>query len=392
MKIYKIIILLFAIGLTACHKPQKLSIEVSPFGVLSTGDSVSLFRLKNAGGAYMDVIDYGCRVVRIVVPDRNGKLEDVVPGYDNIQDFETGKERFFGALIGRYANRIAGGKFKIDGKEYQLTCNNTPNGHSCHLHGGEIGFDRVMWDAEVFQNADRVGVLFSRISPDGEEGYPGNLTCRVRYSWLPDNTWRVEYEAETDKATIVNFSQHCYFNLKGEMGGTILDHYLTVYGDSITVGNEGYTATGEIVGVENTPYDFRTPHRIIDRIFQPKDTMHIFGGSSVNYIPANVNWVLRNPSKSLSKAAFLYETLSGRTLEVRTTEPGLLIYTGQGFSENIIGKNRKPMSKYGGMILETIHYPDTPNQPHFPPCVLQPGEKYHSTTEYRFGLNLQSNK
>jgi aldose 1-epimerase len=383
----KIIVLLLATGFFACHHPQKPSVEALSFGTLSTGDSVTLFRLTNASGACMDVIDYGCRVVRIVVPDRNGKLDDVIPGYGNIRDFETGKQRFFGAVIGRYANRIANGKFPIDGTVYQLPCNNTPNGHPCHLHGGEMGFDRVMWHGKAFQNADTVGVVLSRTSPDGEEGYPGNLACTITYSWLPDNTWRIEYAAETDRPTIVNLSQHCYFNLKGESGGTILDHFLTVYGDSITVGNEGYTVTGEIVPVESTPYDFRTPQRIIDRIFQPKDSMKIFGGCSVNWIPANVNWVLRNQSGSLAKAASLYEALTGRTLEVHTTEPGLLIYTGQGLSEKLIGKNEIPLSKYGGMILETIHHPDTPNQAHFPPCILRPGEKYYSTTEYRFGIN-----
>ncbi|GHU67287.1 aldose 1-epimerase [Bacteroidia bacterium] len=384
MKIYKIVLFgVLSVLLIACHQPKKASVEVIPFGTTSTGDSVSLFRLTNANGAYMEVIDYGCRVVSIAVPDKNGNLDDVVPGYDNIRDFETGEQRFFGALIGRYANRIAGGKFKLDNVDYQLTINNIPNGYPCHLHGGETGFDRVMWHAAPFQNEDTVGVVFTRTSPDGEEGYPGNLRCEVTYSWLPDNTWCIEYAAETDKPTIVNLSQHCYFNLKGENGGTILDHYLTVYSDSVTPCNEGYTATGEIVPVDQTPYDFRTPHRIIDRIVQPKESMKIFGGCSTNWIPANVNWVLTKPA---TRAAVLYEPQSGRTLEVRTTEPGLLIYTGQGLSENITGKNDQAMSKYGGLILETIHHPDTPNHPNFPSCVLRPGEKYYSKTEYLFGI------
>ncbi|GAB1416137.1 galactose mutarotase [Paludibacter sp.] len=352
----------------------------------STGDSVSLFRLINPNGAVLEVIDYGGRVVRILVPDKNGNLEDVVPGYENINDFESGNQRFFGALIGRYANRIAGGKFSMDGVEYQLTCNNIPNGHPCHLHGGEIGFDRVMWDAEPFQQNDTVGVRFTRVSPDGEEGYPGNLNCEVTYFWTPDNTWRIEYRATTDKPTIVNMSQHCFFNLKGEAGGTILDNYLTIYADSMTPGNEGYTVTGEIVSVENTPYDYRTPRRIIDQVVQPRDSMKILGGSSVNWVMANVNWVLNNQSGQLAKAAFLYEPQSGRTIEVKTTEPGLLIYTGQGLSDKIIGKKGKPLSKYGGLILETIHYPDSPNNPHFPSCVLRPGEEYLSVTKYRFGI------
>lgn len=388
INLLKFVILNFVCLFFITVSAKKPSIEVTPFGVTSTGDSVHLYRLTNQKGASIEFINYGCRVVRIVVQDKYGNLEDVVPGYENINDFELGNQRFFGALIGRYANRIAGGKFKLDNTDYQLTVNNIPNGYPCHLHGGEKGFDRVMWKATPYQNKDTVGVAFYRVSTDGEEGYPGNLKCTVNYSWLPDNTWRIEYKAETDKPTIVNLSQHCYFNLKGEAGGTILDHYLTVYGDSITPCNEGYTATGEIVPVENTPYDFRTQHRIIDRIIQPKDSMKILGGSSVNWIPANVNWVLKHQSGVLSKAAFLYEPQSGRTLEVRTTEPGLLIYTGQGMSEKIIGKNKKPMTKYGGLILETIHYPDSPNHPNFPSCVLRPGGKYYTKTEFQFGFQF----
>ena len=383
---YIFVIVFCSFMLMACDTTKESFIEVIHFGMTSTGDSVSLFRLINPGGSVLEVIDYGARVVRIIVPDRNGDLEDVVPGYEDISDFESGSQRFFGALIGRYANRIAGGKFKIDNVEYQLTCNNTPNGHPCHLHGGEIGFDRVMWDAKPFQRADTVGVQFTRLSPDGEEGYPGNLNCDVTYIWTPDNTWRIEYRATTDKPTIVNMSQHCFFNLKGDAGGTILDNYLTVCADSVTVGNEGYTVTGDIVSVENTPYDYRTPRRIIDQIVQPRDSTKVLGGSSVNWIMANVNWVLMNQSGQIAEAAFLYEPQSGRTIEVKTTEPGLLIYTGQGFSDKIIGKGGKPLSKYGGLILETIHYPDSPNNPHFPSCVLRPGEEYLSVTEYRFGL------
>lgn len=379
-----IVIVFLSFVLVACITTTKSSVEILHFGMTSTGDSVSLFRLTNSNGSVLEVIDYGGRVVRIMVPDKKGNLEDIVPGYENISDFESGSQRFFGALIGRYANRIAEGKIKIDSVEYQLTCNNAPKGHPCHLHGGEIGFDRVMWDAEPFQQNDTVGVRFTRMSPDGEEGYPGNLYCQVSYFWTPDDTWRIEYRVTTDKPTIVNMSQHCFFNLKGEAGGTVLDNYLTIYADSMTPGNEGYTVTGEIVTVENTPYDYKTPRRIIDQIVQPLDSMKILGGSSVNWIMANVNWVLNNQSGKLAKAAILYEPQSGRAIEVKTTEPGLLIYTGQGLSDKIIGKKGKPLSKYGGLILETIHYPDSPNNPHFPSCELRPGEEYFSVTEYSF--------
>lgn len=374
-----IFLFIIACALAACTLRNRASIEIVPFGVTSTGDSVNLYRLINPSGAFMDVIDYGCRVVRLNVPDKNGKLDDVIVGYDNITDFEFGEERFFGAILGRYANRIANGKFFLDGIEYQLSCNNEPNGHPCHLHGGEMGFDRFMWDAVPFEKNDTVGVRFFRLSPDGEEGYPGNLSCEVTYFWTPENTWRIEYRAKTDKPTIVNLSQHSYFNLKGEVGGTVLDNYLTVHADSMTPNNAGFTPTGEIVPVEGTPLDFRMPHTFLERIDQPNEHMKIMKGYSAN-------WVLNNQSENLAKAASLYETGSGRILEVWTTEPGLLIYTGRLLSEKIIGKNSKPLSKYGGLVFETIHYPDSPNKSHFPSCVLRPEKKYYSVTEYRLKI------
>ncbi|MDD4589486.1 MAG: galactose mutarotase [Parabacteroides sp.] len=377
IKICKIAGLFILLGCISCTKSSRSTVEVLPFGCTSTGDSVYLFRLTNPSGASMEVIDYGCRIVSLRVPDKNGKLDDVVLGYDDIRGYEFGKERYFGALLGRYANRIANGRFSIDGLEYQLPINENPNGHPCHLHGGEKGFDRVMWNAEAFQRQDTVGVIFSRLSPDYEEGYPGNLYCTVKYSWLPNNTWRIEYSAETDKPTIVNLSQHCYFNLKGENLGSVLDNFLTVYSDSITPNNEGYIPKGEIVAVENTPLDFRTPHTFLERIDQPNEHMKIMGGYSAN-------WVLNNQSGSFEKASMLYEPLSGRVLEVWTTEPGLLIYTGKSLSDKITGKNGKNLCKYGGLIFETLHYPDTPNHSNFPSCVLRPGEVYNSVTEYRF--------
>jgi len=377
IKICKIAGLFILLGCISCTKSSRSTVEVLPFGCTSTGDSVYLFRLTNPSGASMEVIDYGCRIVSLRVPDKNGKLDDVVLGYDDIRGYEFGKERYFGALLGRYANRIANGRFSIDGLEYQLPINENPNGHPCHLHGGEKGFDHVMWNAEAFQRQDTVGVIFSRLSPDYEEGYPGNLYCTVKYSWLPNNTWRIEYSAETDKPTIVNLSQHCYFNLKGENLGSVLDNFLTVYSDSITPNNEGYIPKGEIVAVENTPLDFRTPHTFLERIDQPNEHMKIMGGYSAN-------WVLNNQSGSFEKASLLYEPLSGRVLEVWTTEPGLLIYTGKSLSDKITGKNGKNLCKYGGLIFETLHYPNTPNQSNFPSCVLRPGEVYNSVTEYRF--------
>ncbi len=356
-----------------------VSVETHPFGVTREGDSVTLYRLTNSKGNVMEVIDYGCRVVRLCVPDRTGKTDDVVLGYDDLSGYENGGERFFGALLGRYANRIAEGRFTLDSVVYQLTCNEIPGGVPGHLHGGNKGFDRVMWHAEPFRVQDTVGIRFFRLSPDGEEGYPGNLECRVSYYWTPENTWRIEYTATTDKATIVNMSQHSYFNLKGEGGGTVLDNQLTIAADSMTPNTTTFVPRGEIVPVEGTPLDFRLPHTFQERIDQPNEHMKIMGGYSAN-------WVLNNQTGKLSFAASLYESNSGRKLDVWTTEPGLLVYTGRGLSEKIIGKGGRPLQPYDGLILETIHYPNTPNNPHFPSCVLRPGEKYHSVTEYRFQI------
>ncbi|MEA4983278.1 MAG: aldose epimerase family protein [Paludibacter sp.] len=379
---YISLITLFSFVLMACGVAKKPSIEVIPYGVTSGGDSVTLYRLTNSSGFSMEIIDYGCRVVRIIVPDKNGKADDVVLGYDDIKGYETGGERFFGALLGRYANRISKGRFTLDSVEYQLSCNNAPNGFPCHLHGGDMGFDRVMWKGEPFELHDTIGVRFTRLSSDGEEGYPGNLSCEVKYFWTPENTWRIEYRATTDKPTIVNMSQHSYFNLKGGAGGTVLDNYLTVYADSMTPNNAGYVPIGEIVPVAGTPLDFRKPHTFLERIDQPNEHMRIMEGYSAN-------WVLNNQTGRLAKAAILSEPVSGRRLEVWTTEPGILIYTGRLLSEKIIGKQGRPLSKYGGLILETIHYPDTPNHSDFPSCVLRPGEEYFSATEYRFLIDSQ---
>lgn len=361
----------------ACSSPSKSSIEIIPFGVTTTGDSVHLYRLTNTSGASMEVIDYGCRVVKLLVPDSNGVFDDVVLGYDDISGYEAGKERYFGALLGRYANRIANGKFSIDSIDYQLPCNDAPNGYPCHIHGGDMGFDRVMWKAMPIYKGDTLGIRFTRLSSDGEEGYPGNLMCEVTYYWTSDNTWRMELRAETDKPTIVNMAQHCYFNLKGSSLGTVLDNYLTVFGDSVTPNNTGYIPLGEIVPVEGGPLDFREPHTFLERINQPNEHMRIMGGYSAN-------WVLNNQSGELAQASLLYEPTSGRKMEVWTTEPGLLIYTGRLLSEEVIGKRGRPLKQYDGIIFETMHYPDSPNKPHFPSCVLRPGEKYYSVTEYRF--------
>lgn len=366
--------ILFVFAACSPHSP---SLETLPFGSLSSGDSVTLYRLTQTNGASMEVIDYGCRIVRICVPDRNGNLTDVVVGYGDIASFETGSERFFGALIGRYGNRINGAEFELDGKRIHLTPNELLDGKSVHLHGGTKGFDRVMWKGEPVTEKERVGVRFRRRSPDGEEGYPGNLDCTVTYWWQPDNTCRIEYEAVTDAPTIVNLSNHTYFNLKGANGGSIMDLVMQVNADHYLQNNTQFVPEGGPIPVAGTPFDLRKPHRIDYALDRPNRQIEIMSGFSVC-------WVLRNSSGALARAADLYDPNSGRGVEVWTTEPGLLTYTGRGLSEKIIGKNQIPLQQFGGMLLETLHFADSPNRSDFPTTVLRPGERYRSVTEFRF--------
>ncbi|MDR1720107.1 MAG: galactose mutarotase [Dysgonamonadaceae bacterium] len=375
-RIYIVFVCCAMAALSACTTKVP-TIERLSFGKLSTGEEVTLYRLKNGNGSSVDVIDYGCRIVRICVPDRNGVIDDVVPGYGNIRDFEFGKERFFGALIGRYGNRISNGSFMLDSLHVQLSRNEKLGEYSGHLHGGEKGFDRVMWEGEPVTEQNRLGVKFRRISPDGEEGYPGNLDCEVIYWWNKDNVLKIEYRATTDKPTIVNLSNHTYFNLKGADGGYIMDHILCVEADKYLPNTDHYVPKGTIEPVEGTPFDMREPHRVDYAIDTPNEHLQTMHGFSVT-------WVLRNQTGELAKAADLWEPRSGRGVETWTTEPGLLTYTGRGLSEAIVGKEGKPLEKFGGMLLETLHFPDSPNHPEYPSTKLYPGQTYYSTTEFKF--------
>jgi aldose 1-epimerase len=371
----KIILLSFVIFCLACSRTPK--VEKEYFGRLSDGSEVTLFRLSNASGAHLEVIDYGCRIVDISVPDRKGVIDDVVPGYEDIESFETGKERFFGSIIGRYANRIDNASFTLDSTIYYLSANEDFEGNPVHCHGGFKGFDRVMWNAESITEEERVGVIFKRLSPDGEEGFPGNLDCTVTYWWSKDNVFRIEYKATTDKSTIVNLSNHTFFNLKGQTGGYVMDHIMQVDADNYLPNTNHFVPKGKSMTVENTPFDMRKPHRVDYAIDTPNEHFRTMFGFSVC-------WVLNKPSGIFGKAADLYEPRSGRGVETWTTEPGLLTYTGRGFNEDIIGKGGKPIEKFGGMLLETLHFPDSPNRSDFPSTVLKPGEIYTSATEYRF--------
>jgi aldose 1-epimerase len=344
----------------------KMSIIKSDFGKTKEGQPVDLYTLTNASGMTVKITNYGGIVTSLQVPDKNGKFDDVVLGFDTLDQYLEGHP-YFGALVGRYGNRIAKGKFTLNGTEYQLAANNGEN----HLHGGIKGFDKVVWNAEMVKKENEMGVKLSYLSKDGEEGYPGNLTAVVTYVLTNDNELIINYKAETDKPTPVNLTHHSYFNLKGAGNGDILGHLLTIDADRFTPVDEGLIPTGELKSVKDTPMDFTVPKAIGERIDQVK------GGYDHNY-------VLNGWDGSLRLAAKVVEPLSGREMEVWTTEPGLQFYTGNFLDGTITGENGKVYNKHYGFCLETQHFPDSPNKAGFPSTILEPGEKYTHTTIYRF--------
>lgn len=361
-------------ALCGCHQEAIVSSE--PFGTLSTGEKATLWHLVNKNGASMDVTDFGCRIVRICMPDRNGVMDDVVVGYGDLEMFETG-DRFIGPVIGRFGNRIDNASFVLDGVRYDIDANENFGGEPVQCHGGKMGFDKFVWKGESIVEQDRVGVRFYRLSPDGEQGYPGNMHAYVTYWLTNDNVVKLEYDATTDKPTVVNLSNHTYFNLRGKEGCYVMEHLLQVEADTC-VQNNAHFCPDLLLPVDGTPFDFREPQRIDYRIDMPNEHLRLMKGMSAC-------WVIRDWDGLLRKAADLYDKKTGRGLETWTTEPTLLTFTGRSFSAQK-HKNGKygPIEKFGGMLLETIHFPDSPNQDRFPSTVLRPGEKYHSETEYRF--------
>lgn len=357
------------IFLISCSSPK---IKCEHFGTLSDGREVKLYTLTNSRGGKMEICDYGARIVSIHMPDSEGVYDDVIVGCGSLEDFEKGPDRFIGCILGRYANRIDLSDTTL---KLPLSANETLDGKPVHLHGGKEGFDRKLWDAECCTNNHDVGVKLKYRSKDGEEGYPGTLICSVTYWLTPDNTCRIEYEAETDAPTIVNLSNHSYFNMKGHLAGYVMDQTLQVEADSCIYNNLKY-CPDSIRHVEGTPFDFRSAHRIDYRIDMPDKHLETMHGMSAC-------WKLRNWDGTLRRACTLKDTLSGRGVEVWTTEPGLLTYTGRGFNGNVRGKYG-PIPKFGGMVLETLHFANSPNNPRFPSTVLKPGEKYRSVTEFRF--------
>jgi aldose 1-epimerase len=345
-------------------------VKRQPFGTVN-GNAVELFTLTNKNGVEVRAISYGAIIASINTPDRTGAMGDIVLGF-NALDGYLGDHPFFGAIVGRYGNRIAKGRFTIDGAEYKLATNNGPN----HLHGGNKGFDKQVWRAELMPGN---GIAFTYTSADGEEGYPGTLAVEVAYRLTDDNQLFVDYEARTDKATHVNLTQHSYFNLAGEGSGDILGHQLTIDADRYTPVDDTLIPTGELAAVEGTPFDFRTPTAIGARI----DAVHpqIKVGPGYDH-----NWVLNRSASGLQRAARVLEPTSGRTLEVATTEPGMQFYAGNFLDGKLVGKSGRPYGRRSGLCLETQHYPDTPNHANFPTTLLKPGEEYKSRTVFTFGV------
>jgi len=346
-------------------------VKKEAFGTTSDGKAVELYTLTNTHGIEVRVMTYGGIIVSVKTPDKSGHLGDITLGFDSLADY-LAKNPFFGALVGRYGNRIANGKFTLDGKEYTLAKNNGPNA----LHGGLKGFDKVVWQAESFQKSAEVGVILKYTSADGEEGYPGTLHVTVTYTLEDKNEFSLDYHATTDKATPINLTNHTYFNLAGEESGDILREELMLNADHFTPVDATLIPTGKIVSVKGTPLDFTKPTAIGARINDPHEQMAFGGGYDHNF-------VINRQGPGLALAARVYDPGSGRVLEVDTSEPGVQFYT-SNFLDGVLGKHGHIYNKRNAFCLETQHYPDSPNKPSFPSSILRPGQTFHSTTVWKF--------
>jgi aldose 1-epimerase len=364
--------------LTACGPKteseggRKLAKE--PFGKTADGQEISRYKLTNKSGMEVAIINYGGIIVSLKAPDRSGKLDDIVLGLDSLDGY-LAKPPYFGALIGRYGNRIAKAKFTLNGVEYTLAKNNGENS----LHGGEKGFDKVVWNARDVSAGDAAALELTYLSKDGEEGYPGNLAAQVVYSLNDKNELKIDYSATTDKDTVVNLTNHSYFNLAGQGEGDILQHRLMLNADRFTPIDAGLIPTGELQSVAGTPFDFRQPTPIGARI-NDKDQQLALGKGYDH------NWVLNGTAGTMRLAARVTEPKSGRVLEVETVEPGIQFYTGNFLDGTIRGKGGKVYQQRYGFCLETQHFPDSPNKPAFPSTVLKAGGRYHTMTVFRFSV------
>jgi aldose 1-epimerase len=375
---------LFLVAFFGCQPKEKkeeakseslFAISEMPFGTTEAGESVTLYTFSNNNGMEVSIMNYGGIITHLKVPDKSGVVEDVVLGFDNLADYQKGSP-YFGAIVGRYGNRIANGKFSLDGKEYTLVQNNGEN----HLHGGLVGFDKVVWDAESFENENGAGLKLHYLSKDMEEGYPGNLDVTVTYTIKTNNEIRIDYEATTDKATVVNITQHSYFNLTGNAKRDILDHEVMIKSDNLIPVDAGLIPTGDLMPVEGTPFDFNNLTKVGERIYDDHEQIQLGGGY-------DHCWVLNKSSQdALEWTIKAVDPESGRVLELATTEPGVQFYTGNFLDGSLTGKGGVVYKKRYGLCFEPEHYPDSPNQPNFPSVELNPGEKYETTTVWKFGV------
>ena len=346
----------------------RAAVQSKLFGKTADGREVTLYELVNANGLRATVMDYGAILVDLQVPDRNGKLADINLGFDDLDSYIK-RNPLFGAVVGRYANRIENASFTIDRIEYKITRNSGKN----HIHGGnKKRFDKVIWKGNKFRSDKGAGMRFFYQSKDGDEGFPGNLNCTVTYTLTNKNELKINYRATTDKSTVVNLTNHAYFNLAGAGNGDVLGHQMMINADFYTPGDKALIPTGEILSIKGTPLDFTEPKTIGSRIEQLTETR----GYDHNY-------VLKNSDGSRTLAARVYEPGSGRIMEVYTTEPGMQLYTANGMRD-VQGKAGKVYQNHYGFCLETQHFPDSPNKPHFPSPILRPGEKYDTTTIFKF--------
>ena len=352
------------------------SVSKAPFGTTKDGVAVELYTLTNDNGASVKFMSYGGIITEINVPDRWGRIGDIVLGFKTVAEYEQ-MSPYFGALIGRYANRIAGGKFSIDGTEYTLATNNGAN----TLHGGNKGFDKVVWTVEPLPSIPEVAAAkLTYVSKDGEEGYPGTLTAAVTYTFNNDNELRIDYEATTDKTTVVNLTSHSYFNLAGNGSGSIEDQILTINADAFTPVDSGGIPTGEIAPVAGTPFDFRQGTPIGARIRSSSEQM-IFGRGYDH------NWVVNRSGDGLSLDARAYDPSTGRSMEIWSDQPGLQFYTGNFLDSTTVGSAGRQYRQGDAYCLETQHFPDSPNHPDFPSTLLKPGETYKTSTVHKFATD-----
>ena len=373
----KLLVLALASTLWSCGSAkteQTMNIKVENMGTLASGDSVKIYTLKNVNGMEVAISDLGGTIIKWIAPDKEGKFADITLGSNNPEDYLT-STKYLGALIGRFGNRIAKGKFSLDGQEYTLAVNNGPNA----LHGGLKGFNAAIWVATPVDGAEP-SLKLTHLSKDGDEGYPGNLNVEVIYTLKNDNSLSIDYKATTDKNTVINLTNHVYFNLKGEGKGDILDHEITINADKFLPTDAGLIPTGELKPVKGTPFDFTSSNVIGERINDTTDVDIKLGGGYDHC------WVFTDQSNKLKSVAMVTEPASGRTLEVFTTEPAVQFYTGNFLNGSATGKSGVKYERRYGFCLETQHFPDSPNQSAFPTTTLKPGETYQTTTVYKFGV------